>query len=64
MMTFEDRINAERARYMRAPLWELRNVRLALSMHSWCNTIDEKARLVAVEGLVHDRLARRMREKV
>lgn len=62
-MTYREMIDAERARYERAPMHELRNVRLALSIGSWGNTLEEKARAEAVERLVHERLARRMRER-
>jgi hypothetical protein len=57
-------IEAERARYERAAMHELRNVRLALSIGSWGNTLEEQARLIAVDMIVHDRLARRMKERV
>jgi hypothetical protein len=60
----QELIAAERARYERAPMHELRNVRLALSIGSWGNTLEEKARLEAVDMIVHDRLARRMKERV
>jgi hypothetical protein len=57
-------IERERAAYERAPMNELRAVRLALSLHSHGNTTQEQARLVAVEKIVHERLARRMKERV
>ena len=56
-------IERERAAYERAPMRELRNVMVALSLHSWGNTLEEQARLVAVEKIVHERLARRMKER-
>lgn len=56
-------IDAERAAYERAPMNELRAVRLALSLHSHGNTTQEQARLVAVKELIHERLARRMKER-
>lgn len=56
-------IETERAAYERAPLKELRAVRLALSIHSWGNTTEEQARLEAVDGLIHARLARKMKGK-
>lgn len=62
-MSYHGMIEAERARYERAPLWELRAVRTALAFHSWGNTLEEKARAEAVERLVHERLARRMKER-
>ena len=63
-MTYRELIEAERARYERAPMRELRNVLVALSIHSWGNTTEEQARLEAVDGLIHARLARRMKERV
>ena len=63
-MTYREMIDAERAAYERAPLNELRNVRLALSIGVWNNTTQENARLEAVEGLIHAKLSRRMKEKV
>lgn len=63
-MSYREMIDAERARYERAPMHELRNVRLALSIGSWGNTLEEKARLEAVNMIVSDRLARRMKERV
>jgi hypothetical protein len=62
-MTYREMIDAERAAYERAPLWELRAVRTALAFHSWGNTTQEKARAEAVEGLIHAKLSRRMKEK-
>jgi len=63
-MTYREMIDAERAAYERAPLSELRKVRLALSIGSWGNTTQEKARAEAVEGLIHAKLSRRMKERV
>jgi hypothetical protein len=63
MSGFQELIEAERARYERAPMHELRNVRLALSIGSWGNTLEEQARLEAVEGLIHAKLSRRMKER-
>lgn len=63
-MSYHGMIEAERARYERAPMHELRNVRLALSIGSWGNTLEEKARLEAINMIVSDRLARRMKERV
>jgi len=63
-MTYRELIETERARYERAAMHELRNVRLALSIGSWGNTLEEQARLIAVDMIVHDRLARRMKERV
>ena len=62
-MTYREMIDAERAAYERAPLSELRKVRLALSIGVWGNTTQENARLEAVEGLIHAKLSRRMKEK-
>jgi hypothetical protein len=61
-MTYREMIDAERAAYERAPLSELRKVRLALSIGVWGNTTQENARLEAVEGLIHAKLSRRMKE--
>ena len=55
-MTYNEMIEAERAYYERAPLRELQAVRVALAIHSWGNTMQEKARAEAVEALVHERL--------
>lgn len=55
-MNWADRIEQERALYQRAPLSELRAVRLALSLHSWGNSLQERARPEAVDQLVHERL--------
>jgi hypothetical protein len=49
-------IESERAIYERAPMSELRNVRLALALHGWSNTLQEKARKDAVELIIHSRL--------
>jgi hypothetical protein len=49
-------IESERAMYERAPMSELRNVRLALALHGWSNTLQEKARKDAVELIIHSRL--------
>ena len=62
-MTYREMIDAERAAYERAPLSELRKVRLALSIGVWGNTTQENARLDAVEWLIHAKLSRRMKEK-
>lgn len=61
MMGWNDMIEAERRQYERAPMSELRAVRLALALHSWGNTLQEKARAEAVEAIIHGRLAGRMR---
>jgi hypothetical protein len=63
-MTFREMIDTEWAQYERAPMRELRNVLVALSLHSWNNTLQEQARLVAVQDIVSGRLARRMKERV
>jgi hypothetical protein len=49
-------IESERAIYERASMSELRNVRLALALHGWSNTLQEKARKDAVELIIHSRL--------
>lgn len=58
-----DLIALERAAYLRAPLSQLRAVRLALSLHSWGNSPAEAARLEAVEALIHERLAEACRKR-
>lgn len=63
-MTYRDMIDGERAAYERAPMWELRAVRKALALHSWGNSLQEKARAEAVEQIISARLARRMKERV
>jgi hypothetical protein len=55
-MTYSQLIESERAIYERAPMSELRNVRLALALHGWSNTLQEKARKDAVELIIHSRL--------
>ena len=49
-------IAAERARFERAPMPELRAMRLALAIHAWGNTTEEKARAEAIEAIIHARL--------
>ena len=63
-MTYRDMIDGERAAYERAPTRELRQVRLALALHSWGNSLQEKARAEAVEQIISARLSRRMKERV
>lgn len=63
-MNWNDRIAGERAAYERAPMSELRAVRTALALHSWGNSLQEKARAEAVEQIISARLARRMKERV
>ena len=58
-----DLIAIERAAYQRAPLSQLRAVRVALSLHSWGNSPAEAARLEAVEALIHERLAEACRKR-
>ena len=58
-----DLIALERAAYERAPLSQLRAVRVALSLHSWGNSAAEAARLEAVEALIHERLAEACRKR-
>lgn len=57
-------VERERAAYDRAPMSELRAVRLALALHSWGNSLQEKARAEAVEQIISARLSRRMKERV
>jgi hypothetical protein len=59
-MNYQDMIVGERAAFERAPMSELRTIRVALAVHSWGNTLQEKARAEAVEQIIHARL----REKV
>jgi hypothetical protein len=59
-MNYRDMIVGERAAFERAPMSELRTIRVALAVHSWGNTLQEKARAEAVEQIIHARL----REKV
>ena len=63
MSSWADLIASERAAYQGAPLSQLRAVRLALSLHSWGNSPRERARLEAVEALIHDRLRARRAAK-
>lgn len=58
-MGWADLVAAERAAYERAPLSQLRAVRLALGLHSWGNSLTEQARLEAVKQLIRERGARR-----
>jgi len=62
-MTYRDMIDGERAAYERAPMSELRQVRVALALHSWGNSLQEKARAEAVDQIISARLARRMKER-
>lgn len=62
-MTYREMIDGERAAYERAPMSELRAVRVALALHSWGNSLQEKARAEAVEQIIGARLARRMKER-
>lgn len=57
-------VERERAAYDRAPMSELRAVRVALALHSWGNSLQEKARAEAVERIISARLSRRMKERV
>lgn len=56
-------VERERAAYERAPTRELQAVRVALALHSWGNSLQEKARAEAVEQIIGARLARRMKER-
>jgi len=62
-MTYREMIDGERAAYERAPTRELQAVRVALALHSWGNSLQEKARAEAVEQIMSARLARRMKER-
>jgi hypothetical protein len=55
-MSFQQLIATERARFERAPMSQLRSTRLALSIHAWGNTTEEKARKEAIEAIIHARL--------
>ena len=59
-MNYRDMIEGERAAYERAPMGELRTIRVALAVHSWGNTLQEKARAEAVEQIIHARLRERV----
>lgn len=62
MNAWPDLLAIERRAYTNAPLQELQAVRVALSLHSWSNSLQEQARLKAVTSLIHERLrARRKR---
>lgn len=63
-MNYREMIDGERAAYDRAPMSELRAVRVALALHSWGNSLQEKARAEAVEQIISARLSRRMKERV
>jgi hypothetical protein len=56
-MNYSELIAQERKAYSNAPMRELRNVRLALALHSWGNTTQEQARAQAIETIIHERLA-------
>lgn len=62
-MTYREMIDGERAAYERAPTRELQAVRVALALHSWGNSLQEKARAEAVEQIISARLSRRMKER-
>ena len=63
-MNYRDMIDGERAAFERAPMGELRTIRVALAVHSWGNTLQEKARAEAVEQIIKARLSARMKERV
>ena len=63
-MNYRDMIEGERVRYERAPMGELRTIRVALAVHSWGNTLQEKARDQAVEQIIKARLIARMKARV
>jgi hypothetical protein len=62
-VTYPEMIDAERAFFKDRPMRELRDAMLALSYHSWSNTLEEQARLAAIGDIVSERLARRMKER-
>lgn len=62
-MNYRDMIDGERAAFERAPMGELRTIRTALAVHSWGNTLQEKARAEAVEQIIKARLSARMMER-
>ena len=65
MTNYNQLIADQKARFVNAPMRELRNISVALAIHSWGNTLEEKARAVAVESLISERLhARRKSGKV
>lgn len=55
-MSYSELIATERARFGRAPMSQLRSTRLALAIHAWGNTTEEKARAEAIEAIIHVRL--------
>lgn len=62
-MTYKELIALERATYERASMQELRSVRMALAIHAWGNTLQEKARADAIEQIMHARLSIKMEGK-
>jgi hypothetical protein len=58
-MNYAELVQSERARFERAPLSELRATRLALALHCYSNTLEEKARADALEEIIHDRCRNR-----
>lgn len=61
-MSYRELIETEKARFCNAPLTELRNISVALSIHSFGNTLEEKARLDAVKSLISERLRAKRNE--
>lgn len=55
MTNFKELIATEKARFQRASFGELRNVSLALALHSHGNTLEEQARREAVDQLISER---------
>jgi hypothetical protein len=53
--SYRELIETEKARFCNAPLTELRNISVALSIHSFGNTLEEKARLDAIKSLISER---------
>jgi hypothetical protein len=45
--------------FVRCKTWKLA-IRVALAVHSWGNTLQEKARAEAVEQIIHARLRERV----
>lgn len=61
MQTYSELIISEAARLQRASTRELSSIAAALSLHSWGNTLEEKARLDAAKRLIDERLRAKRR---
>lgn len=55
MENFNELIATEKTRFKRARFGELRNISVALSLHSHGNTLEEQARREAVDQLISER---------